>query len=42
MLLRFVDDPVDVILGFVEFGIYMMCREGCLNVASSEKVVRAS
>ena len=37
VLLRFVDDPIDVILGLVEFLVYLVCREGRLNVTSSEE-----
>ena len=37
VLLRLVDDPVDVIPGLVEFFIYLVCREGRLNVTSSEE-----
>ena len=37
VLLRFMDDPVDVILGFVEVFIYSVCREGRLNVTTSEE-----
>ena len=36
-MLRFVDDPFDVILSLVEFFIYLVRREVCLNVASSEE-----
>ena len=31
------DDPVDVISGFVEIFIYSVCREGRLDVTSSEE-----
>ena len=37
MLFCFVDDPVDVISGFVEIFIYSVCREGRLDVTSSEE-----
>ena len=37
VLFRFVDDPFDVILGLVEFGVNLIRREGRLDVTSFEE-----